>query len=124
MSDTHGVKFEPELAVDLDGTLAEYHGWQGINHIGKVIPKMRDRVLAWQAKGITIVVFTARVSGDDAEEVIMATKFISNWIIANGMAAMEITCIKKKQFKQIWDDRAIQIIPNTGISITGADSYE
>ena len=35
------------IGVDLDGTLAEYHGWQGIEHIGEPIPKMMARVRRW-----------------------------------------------------------------------------
>jgi hypothetical protein len=32
------------VGVDLDGTLAEYHGFKGPEHIGKPIPKMVARV--------------------------------------------------------------------------------
>ena len=28
------------IYVDLDGTLAEHHGWKGVDHIGKPIPAM------------------------------------------------------------------------------------
>ena len=33
------------IAVDLDGTLARYDGWKGIDHIGDPIPLMVSRVM-------------------------------------------------------------------------------
>ena len=39
------------IGVDLDGTLAEYHEWVGIHHIGKPIPLMLERVKKWLAQG-------------------------------------------------------------------------
>ena len=35
--DTHGDKGKKWIGFDLDGTLAEYNGWEGIEHIGKPI---------------------------------------------------------------------------------------
>lgn len=35
------------IGVDLDGTLAEYLGWQGMGHIGEPIAPMVERVKAW-----------------------------------------------------------------------------
>ena len=37
MSDTHGVNGEGWIGFDLDGTLAKYDGWQGLDHIGEPI---------------------------------------------------------------------------------------
>jgi len=39
------------IGVDLDGTLAEYGDWIGIEHIGKPIPLMIARVKSWIAEG-------------------------------------------------------------------------
>ena len=50
------------IGVDLDGTLAEYTGWKGIDHVGKPVPAMVKRVKDWIAKGQDVKVFTARVS--------------------------------------------------------------
>jgi len=30
------------ICVDIDGTLAEYNGWQGINHIGTPFPSAKQ----------------------------------------------------------------------------------
>ena len=48
------------IGVDLDGTLAEYHGWNG--SIGKPIAPMVDRVKRWLAEGVEVRIMTARVS--------------------------------------------------------------
>lgn len=37
------------IGVDLDGTLAEYGGWKGADHIGAPVPAMLARVRAWLA---------------------------------------------------------------------------
>ena len=42
--DTHGAVGSGWIGVDLDGTLAEYHGWKGSEHIGPPIPLMVERV--------------------------------------------------------------------------------
>lgn len=41
----------PWIGVDLDGTLAEYHGWVSELHIGPPIPAMLARVKRWLAEG-------------------------------------------------------------------------
>ena len=49
------------IGVDLDGTLAEYNGWQGPANIGAPIPAMVERVKAWLEEGRDVRIFTARV---------------------------------------------------------------
>ena len=39
------------IGVDLDGTLAHYEGWKGIEHIGAPVPAMLERVKNWLAEG-------------------------------------------------------------------------
>ncbi len=56
------------IGVDLDGTLARYDGWRGVEHVGAPIPATVERVLPLLAEGWDVRVFTARVSGDDAEQ--------------------------------------------------------
>lgn len=103
------------IAVDLDGTLAEYHGWKGIENIGKVVPLMQTRVLAWIEEGHTVVIFTARVS--DPKDSGVCKGIIKDWLEDNGMPRLPITCIKRKEFTEFWDDRAKQVIPNSGVAI-------
>ena len=49
--DTHGADGTPWYGFDLDGTLAEYHGWKGVEHIGKPIKPMCDLMKRLHAEG-------------------------------------------------------------------------
>jgi len=98
--------------VDLDGTLAEYHEWKGVDHIGKAIPKMLNKVKGWVDEGIRIVIFTARADDPDSIEAIV------EWLENNGIGGLEITNIKTNDISRIYDDRAIQVRRNEG-SILG-----
>ena len=96
------------IAVDLDGTLAHYDSWRGESHIGKPIPIMMARVKNWLAKGEGVAIFTARATNATA------IHYVRKWLLENGLPDLMVTNVKRKEFREIWDDRAIQIIPNTG----------
>lgn len=61
-NDTHGSNDEEWIGFDLDGTLAKYDGWKGIDHIGEPVESMvlLARLLHWLGKKIKIL--TARVA--------------------------------------------------------------
>jgi hypothetical protein len=104
------------VGVDLDGTLAQYDGFKGPLIIGDPIPKMLERVKGWLASGITVKIFTARVSegatdGRNVEEVRTA---IQDWCEKHIGQRLEVTCIKDYGMFELWDDRAVQVVPNTG----------
>ena len=101
------------VGVDLDGTLAEYSGWKGPTHIGAPIPMMQTRVLRWLVKGIDVRIFTARANKlqPNHDEVIAAIKA---WCVEHLNQELPITCEKDFQMIQLWDDRCVQVIPNTG----------
>ena len=40
-NDTHGVEGKGWYGFDLDGTLAKYDGWKGIDHIGEPVKPSR-----------------------------------------------------------------------------------
>lgn len=102
------------IAVDLDGTLAEYHGWKGIDHIGAPIPAMMERVKNWMCDGLEVIIFTARA--DDPE----AVRFVKEWLVEQGLGDLEVTNVKYKKFREFWDDRAVSIEFNTGRITTNA----
>lgn len=108
MSENFGKPGEYWIAVDLDGTLAHYNGWKGADHIGDPVPRMMERVKHWIAEGKKVAIFTARAC--DPEKVI----HVRMWLGKHGLAKLEITATKHPKFKEFWDDRAVQIIPNTG----------
>lgn len=112
--------------VDLDGTLAEYHGWEGPEHIGKPIPEMVERIKGWLEEGIEVKIFTARVT--EAPLLIrqhykgreyfsaasLSRAVIQNWLEEIGLPRLEVTNVKDYAMLQLWDDRAIQVEHNSG----------
>ncbi len=100
------------IGVDLDGTLAKYDGWVGTSHIGEPVPVMLDRVVRWLAQGFDVRIFTARVSRPEQEK--EARKVIEAWCRLHIGQVLPITNEKDTGMIELWDDRAVQVIPNTG----------
>jgi len=107
---------EPWIGVDLDGTLAEYHGWVE-GEIGKPIPLMVERVKRWFDEGENVKIFTARAAHADEAEL----QLIRNWCEVHLGRVLEITCCKDYGMTALYDDRAVQIVPNTGLRADGVD---
>jgi hypothetical protein len=104
------------IGVDLDGTLAHYDHWRGVEHIGEPIKPMLDRVKTWIAEGRRVKIFTARVAGEPLAAA-EARKHIQRWLKEQGLPRLHITNIKDFEMIELWDDRAVQVVPNTGITI-------
>jgi hypothetical protein len=94
--------------VDLDGTLAHDTGWHGPDHIGPPVPEMMDRVKAWLLNNECVKIMTAR-AGNPGE-----LAAVREWLAKNGLPELEITDRKDKDMIDLWDDRAVEVIPNTG----------
>lgn len=109
------------VAVDLDGTLAEHDGWQGIEHIGEPVPAMVSRVQRWRAAGRTVVIFTARLSDPNPHIAELAKHYIERWCQSHIGEVLPVTNVKHREFVEIWDDRAIAVERNTG-AVTGQRS--
>lgn len=100
------------IGVDLDGTLAEYDGWKGEEHIGPPIPLMLERVKKWIADGITVKIFTARASRPES------IPHIKKWLEANGLPDLEVTNCKDFGMVMLWDDRCVRVEANTGVVLS------
>lgn len=133
MSDLHGFTGPAWIGVDLDGTLAEYHGWVGPEHIGAPIPKMLDRVLAWVEKGREVRIVTARVSPikEDCEQCRAAVQEWLHkhvyprcpaWFNEPVQIELKVTHEKDQKMLELWDDRCVQVIPNTGMRADGKET--
>lgn len=131
------------IGVDLDGTWAHYDTWMGWNVFGEPIPAMTERVRQWLADGKTVKVFTARVgcplymgdepthsstpwhrcrvTGERFSDQMMA-RAIQNWTEKHVGRRLEVTCVKDVHMIEYWDDRAVQVIPNTGRTL--AEEHE
>jgi hypothetical protein len=104
------IHMEPWIGVDLDGTLAGYAKFDGVN-IGEPIPLMIKRVKDWLAEGKKVKIFTARVAHDENDE---HRRAIEKWCEKHIGQKLEVTCIKDFGMKELWDDRAIRVQKNTG----------
>lgn len=96
------------IGVDLDGTLAHYVGWIGPDHIGEPIPAMLTRVLQWLDEGRTVKIFTARCCVPEQVPPILA------WLERHGLGGLEVTNVKDFDMIELWDDRCVRVVPNTG----------
>ena len=121
------------IGVDFDGTLAMYDGWVGPDHCGEPIAPMVERVKAWLEQGRQVRIFTARifpfatcVEPDDYArpygvdlterqlEAVTAIEAIRDWCRTHIGRALPITCVKDYGMIELYDDRAVQVVANTG----------
>jgi hypothetical protein len=125
------------IAVDLDGTLVEYHGWVAWNVIGPPIPAMVERVKAWLKEGYKVKIFTARLVADQ-NPTFVATCYktgqqylryqmqdvISDWCLKHIGKRLEVINVKCLNMIELWDDRAIQVVSNTGRTLAEEHAAE
>lgn len=122
------------IGVDFDGTLAYYEHWMPWNQFGAPLLPMVVRVKRWLKEGRDVRIVTARVrpEGGDFEcltthERINNAKIkgaIEQWCIKYIGQRLEVTCCKDLNMIELWDDRAIQMIPNTGTPLVEAHQAE
>lgn len=112
---------KPWIGVDLDGTLAVYDGFKGPGIIGDPIPLMVERVKEWLDRGKDVRIFTARVYGLQntyntarRREAEIACNAIDTFCLENFGRILPVTCTKDYGMVELWDDRAVQVVPNTG----------
>ena len=100
------------IAVDLDGTLAEYNGWKGPRHIGQPIKSTLKRVRKALDDGKDIRIFTARAApGDGSKTSIEAVK---KWCKKHLGQELPVIYKKDRDMIELWDDRAVRVSKNTG----------
>jgi hypothetical protein len=111
------------IGVDLDGTLAVDDWAPGCytGEIGAPIPLMVLRVREWIAQGYEVRIFTARVSRvnrDGARKTELAMKlvqdYIGDWCEKHIGKRLDSVCEKDYSMVALWDDRAVQVVKNTG----------
>ncbi len=96
------------IGVDFDGTLVKYDGWNN-GEIGEAIPLMLDRIKEWLAKGIKVKIMTARAN---VPELIPP---VQDWLEKQGLPRLEVTATKDFAMIELWDDRCVPVIVNTGV---------
>ena len=122
----------------MDGTLTEWDGvWRGPSYIGAPIARTVRRVKHWLNQGKDVRIFTARVyvgprpSAWDAaaktpwdsavrqwstryNEAALCRTAIDAFCLKQFGRALPITCEKDYHMVLLLDDRAQQVVPNTG----------
>ncbi|WP_337049253.1 hypothetical protein [Serratia fonticola] len=49
-------------------------------------------------------------------------KTVSDWLAENGLAGLSVTIVKDVDMLDLWDDRAVRVVKNTGKSCSGCKS--
>lgn len=126
------------IGVDFDGTMATYDTWKGPAHVGEPVPAMLFRVRKWLADGREVRIFTARIWPilvvEPAEDVALAVHHpagtierrleaqqaasaVRLWCAEHLGRVLTLTCVKDMAMVELWDDRCVQVTPNTGEAI-------
>lgn len=105
----------PWIGFDLDGTLAEHGKYKGPEHIGTMIQRMKEILLECLRQRFRVKIMTARMSHADTRD--ESRTIIQDWLEANGLPRLEVTCKKDYKMIRLYDDRAVQVIPNTGVTL-------
>lgn len=122
------------IAVDMDGTLFEYTTWTKWNAFGAPIKLMAERVIHWvmeEKKDVRI--FTARMPLPHEQEIehvcrnsgekftgVMMKHAIAMHCREHLGFPMRAQCYKDLNTIEIWDDRAIGVVANTGETLVDA----
>jgi hypothetical protein len=102
------------IGMDLDGTLASSEAMATMSTIGPPIPEMMTLLKQLILEGIRVKIFTARAAIPGQIPLIHA------WLKENGLPSLEITNVKDFDMIRFYDDRAVQVIPNTGEIVESA----
>lgn len=117
--DTHGSSDAEWIGFDLDGTLAKYDGWKGVDHIGEPIPAMLVLAYMLHAFGRKIKILTARVAPRDGDDGSEARKYVEAWCEKHLGFVPEVTHVKDASMTTLFDDRACAVEQNTGKILGG-----
>jgi hydroxymethylpyrimidine pyrophosphatase-like HAD family hydrolase len=101
------------IGVDLDGTLTVYDDCLGTSQIGEPVLAMLERVKKWLQRGIDVKIFTARASFKNPNRQ-KDIRVIKAWCAKHIGIELEVTAEKDYGMIQLWDDRCVQVITNTG----------
>ncbi len=105
------------IAVDLDGTLAEYKKWIGVKVIGKPLPGAKEFLEELHRRGYRILIYTARTAGRNKGKDGKYTQedlnaIVENWFKKHDMPYDAIHFGDSKPAASAFiDDRAVECRP-------------
>lgn len=139
MNDTHGETGKGWYGFDLDGTLAKYDGWKGIDHIGEPVKPMVELIKRMHDEGKVVKIMTARVAPKEKPETKPNPYMTGNWCIESPDTQTwalkgewtplefiqdwcyrflgfvpEVVYQKDHLMLELYDDRVKQVVPNEG----------
>ena len=115
MNDTHGETGRGWYGFDLDGTLAKYDGWRGIDHIGEPVKPMVDLIKRMHGEGKVVKVMTDRVAPKEKPEVKPNPYLENHWVIESPDDmpwAVHAGAWTPREFIQDWCDRFLGFVPD------------
>ena len=100
------------ICVDLDATLLQYDGWEGIDHFGPPIPGAREFV-AELSKTYNVVIYTTRCSSEiNKEAAHLLRNRVRDYLDEEGIYYDHIWTEQGKPIcSAIVDDRAVSCRP-------------
>ncbi|MDB6124820.1 MAG: hypothetical protein JWQ71_3813 [Pedosphaera sp.] len=108
------VPREDWVGVDLDGTLSSTDNpghFEPPYPLGEPVLAMLEMVKSLLVAGVTVKIFSARAC--EPENI----PIIQDWAVKHGLGKLEVTNQKDFNLIRFYDDRAIQICPNRGVSV-------
>jgi hypothetical protein len=104
------------IAVDWDGVMVEYHGYEGPAKFGPSIQSMVDRVKNWLVEGHEVIIHTSRVSIEHTNvDRTYTRQAIRLRLKSMGLPEdLLVTANKFTRISEFWDDRAVRVERNTG----------
>ena len=101
MNDTHGEKGKGWYGFDLDGTLAKYDGWKGVDHIGEPVKPMVDLIKRMHDEGKVVKIMTARVAPRKLED---------------GTVGLETAMISSENMRQFYNSKSDNPFENGSVT--------
>jgi hypothetical protein len=104
---------------DVDGSIAQYDGWNMDGSIGAPIASMIRRMKHYIRQGRDVRIVTARANpaGRDQGFHDEQITIINDWCFKHLGRALPICYEKDMHMILLFDDRAMQVIPNTGVLV-------
>ena len=110
-------KKEGWIGIDLDGTLARDDNRQW-PEIGEPVPAMMNRLKRYLADGYEVRIVTARAAKPGL------VPAVKEWLEKQGIGGLKVTNGKDMSMIVLFDDRAVQVIPNTGMLVGAEESMK
>ena len=109
------------IAVDLDGVLAQYDKWQGIDHIGDPIPGAKEFLKALTDKDYYVEIYTTRCNSHvNNQTAHYLGQRIYDWLRKHGMADWPKISVYIRQGKPL----ATAYVDDKGVSCRPQDDPE